>query len=239
MKLVFPPFRNLAKSKVGESPGLLELQQTVDALAMQSLDMEDHLLDASFTAEEVSFAIRKLNRREAPGPGPDNLMAEHLIEGGDVVTTWLTGILNAVINLELVPDSLKQGVVVPVYKGSGKDPLLVESYRGVTLSSVVTKVLEFLILERLQMVFLEASIPHPNQSAYRKRVSCGDSIFATQEVIGRYLRGGSQVFMCLYDLQKAFDSVEYPVMLKRIYEVSVNGKCWRLMKSWHEGPLVR
>ena len=61
-------------------------------------------------------------------------------------------------------DSLKLGVVVPVYKGSGKGPLLVESYRGVTLSSVVTKVLEFLILERLQMVFLEASIPHPNQS---------------------------------------------------------------------------
>ena len=86
--------------------------------------MEDHLLDASFTAEEVSFAIRKLKRRKAPGS--DNLMAEHLIEEGDVVTTWLTGILNAVIDLELVPDSLKRGVVVPVYKGSGKDPLLVE-----------------------------------------------------------------------------------------------------------------
>ena len=98
-----------------------------------------------------------------------------------------------------------------------------------TLSSVVTKVLEFLILERLQMVFLEVSVPQPNQSAYRKRVSCSDSIFATQEVIGRYLRGGSQVFMCLYNLQKAFDSVEYPVLLKRLYEVGVNGKCWRLM----------
>ena len=52
-------------------------------------------------------------------PGPDKLMAEHLIEGSDVVTIWLTDILNAVIDLELGPDSLKQGVVVPVYKGSG------------------------------------------------------------------------------------------------------------------------
>ena len=105
-------FSNLTMSKVGESPGLQELQQTVDALAMQSLGMEDHLLDASFTAEEVSFAIRKLKRRKAPGP--DNLMAEHLIEGGDAVTRWLTGTLNAVIDLESVPDSLKQRVVVPV-----------------------------------------------------------------------------------------------------------------------------
>ena len=107
-------------------------------------------------------------------------MAEHLIEGGDVVTTWLTAILNVVIDLESVQDSLKRGVVVPVYKGSGKDPQLVESYRGVTLSSVVTKVLEFLVLERPQVVLLEASIPNPNQSTYRKRVSCGDSIFATR-----------------------------------------------------------
>ena len=156
-------------------------------------------------------------------------MAEHLIEGGDVVTTWLTGILNAVIDLESVPDSLKRGVVVPVYKGSGKDPLLVESYRGVTLSSVVTKVLEFLVLERLHIVFLEAYIPHCNQSAYRKRVSCGDAIFATQEVICRYLRGGSHA----YTICKK--PVEYPVLLQRLYEVGVNGKCWRLMKSWYEG----
>ena len=47
-----------------------------------------------------------------------------------------------------------------------------------TRTRAVTKVLEFLVL------VLEASIPHPNQSAYRK-VSCGDLTFATQEVIGR------------------------------------------------------
>ena len=89
------------------------------------------------------------------------------------------------------------------------------------------------------MVFMEASIPHPNQSAYRKRMSCADFIFAAQEVVGRYLRSGSQVFVCLYDLQKAFDLVEYPVMLQRQYEVSVNGKCWRLMKSWHGGAICQ
>ena len=41
--------------------------------------------------------------------------------------------------------------------------------------------------------------------------------------------------MCLYDLQKAFDSVEYPVLLENLYDVGVNGKMWRLLKSWYEG----
>ena len=39
---------------------------------------------------------------------------------------------------------------------------------------------------------------------------------ATQEAISRYVQGGDRVFMCLYDLSKAFDSVEYSVLLRRL-----------------------
>ena len=147
--------------------------------------------------------------------------------------------LECCCGLEVVPDVLKRGVVVPVYKGGGKDPLKVDSYRGVTLTSMVAKVLEFLVLERMQSNFMGAGLPHVNQSAYRRAVSCADAIFATQEVIAKYLRGGSRVYMCLYDLQKAFDSVEYPVLLEKLYDVGVNGKMWRLLKSWYEGGSCR
>ena len=89
------------------------------------------------------------------------------------------------------------------------------------------------------MVFSEVVIPHLNQSACRKKTSCADAIFATEEVIARYLKHGSHVYLSLYDLQKAFDSVEYPVLLKRLYEVGVNGKCWRLLRNWYEGANCR
>ena len=79
------------------------------------------------------------------------------------------------------------------------------------------------MLERLDSVFVAAGLPHVNQSAYRRAVSCADSIFATQEVIARYLRERSRVYMYLYDLQKAFDSVEYPVLLQKLFDAGVNG----------------
>ena len=41
--------------------------------------------------------------------------------------------------------------------------------------------------------------------------------------------------MCLYDLQKAYDSVEYSVLLNRMFEVGINGRTWRLVRSWYEG----
>ena len=73
-------------------------------------------------------------------------------------------------------------------------------------------------------VFQEANIPHLNQSAYKKKVSCADAILANQEVLSK---SGNQVFMCLYDLHEAFDSVEYNSnLLEKLYDVGVKGKCW-------------
>ena len=65
----------------------------------------------------------------------------------------------------------------------------------------------------------------------RVRRSCADAIFSTQEVIDRYLQGDNRVYMCLYDLQKAFDSVEVEVevLLKRLFQAGVNSKAWRLL----------
>jgi len=76
-------------------------------------------------------------------------------------------------------------------------------------------------------------------SAYMSNVSCAGAIFATQEVVARYVCEGSDVYMCLYDLQKAFDSVEYCVLLQRLFSVGVNGRIWRLLRSWYDNVRCR
>ena len=61
-------------------------------------------------------------------------------------------------------------------------PLNTNSYCGVTLTSMLAKVLEALTLTRLQCHFLDRNIPHPNQTAYRKGVSCAEAIFSIMEL---------------------------------------------------------
>ena len=73
-------------------------------------------------------------------------------------------------------------------------------------------------------MFKEAGIPHVNQTAFRKAASFEDAISATQEAIAKYLKRGNNVFMCMNDLQKAFDSVEYPLLLNRLQENRSNGE---------------
>ena len=39
--------------------------------------------------------------------------------------------------------------------------------------------------------------------------------------------------MCFYDLQKAFDSVEYLVLFEKLYDVEERGKMFGLLKNWY------
>ena len=98
----------------------------------------------------------------------------------------LQGVLNFIAESEAVPNVLKAGIVVPVYKGGGKDPLKVDSFRGVTLTSTQAKVLEFLIMERLQLLLLEAGFPHIKSVSIQERdVLCRDNLCNP----GQYMSG--------------------------------------------------
>ena len=153
---------------------------------------EEYLLDVLFTAEEMFRAVSKLKKKKK-APDPDGLLAEHLRAGGEAVVIWLMNILNAIVELKSVPAVLKRGVVVPVYKRGGKDLMKIDSCRGIMFTSMIAKALEFLLLERLDLGFLEAGLPHIYQSSYRQAVPCEDAVFATQEFAANYLRVGSRV----------------------------------------------
>ena len=102
------------------------------------------------------------------------------------------------------------------------------------MNSVLSKVLENLILSRLEPTLIEAGFPQQNQSAFSKHVGCSDAIFATQELIARYISEGSTAHMCLFDPKKAYDSVEFAVLLDHLFSIGVNGKTWCLIRNWYE-----
>ena len=113
--------------------------------------------------------------------GPDNLSPEHVKFAGPAFVNWLCQVVNCICELEQIPSCLKQGIVIPAFKGKGRDPLLIKSYQGITLTSVLAKIFEILLLNHLIPMFDEAGIPQLTLTAYRKGVACSDSIFAGHE----------------------------------------------------------
>ena len=60
-------------------------------------------------------------------------------------------------------------------------------------------------------------MPHKFQTAYCKKTSCADAIFANMESMMHYTDQGDRIYMCTYDLEKAFDTVEYGILMKHIF----------------------
>ena len=39
-----------------------------------------------------------------------------------------------------------------------------------------------------------------------------------------YTNQGDRIYVCAYDLEKTFDTIEYGVLLKHIFNTGINGK---------------
>ena len=166
-------FSMLGKSTQGCNQAVSNACHSLGRLDSLSIQNEELILDAAITVDELNFAIKRLKRGRSSGY--DNLESEHICYVGEVCKQVFTQIFNAILNLEEIPPSLKFGVIIPLYKGKGKDPLLCNSYRGITVYSNLTKLLEIIILERMQPLLEERGLPLPQQTAYKKGVGCEDA----------------------------------------------------------------
>ena len=104
-------------------------------------------LDEPYTIDEGTEQIQTLKYRK--DPGPDYITNEHIIHGGKTIVKWMCYIFNMMHTSEYVPFLYRHGIIVPLYKGNNKDKTSLNSYRAITLTSVMGKVYEKVVLSRI------------------------------------------------------------------------------------------
>jgi hypothetical protein len=80
---------------------------------------------------EVEIAIAKL--KEYTSPGSDQIPAELIQEGGEILLSAIHKLINSVWNKEQLPDQWKEYIIVPVHKKGDKTDC--NNYRGISLLS--------------------------------------------------------------------------------------------------------
>ena len=107
--------------------------------------------------------IRQLNLGKAAGA--DGLTTEHYVYAiGSSVPLHISSMLTLCLQHGLVPETflkISNGVLIPIYK-TGKDSSKANSYRPVTMSVTLTKILEMYILETCSVHHQ----PHPAQFGF-------------------------------------------------------------------------
>ena len=109
------------------------------------------------------------------------------------------------------------------------------TYRGISLSPVINKVLEKAVLNRLKPWLSLHNFPPSQQQAGRGGTSSVSLSYMVQEIIMDYTNSGSKIFAAFLDIQQAFDTVWWKGLLYKLSSLGISGKLWWLLRAWLEG----
>ena len=175
-----------------------------------------------FFPREVRAVLRNLDKSKASGP--DNISPRVLRECSDNLCYSLALLFGISMQQGKLPDTWKLANVVPVFKKGERHNIC--NYRPISLLSVVSKVMERCIYNRIYPV-LRPQI-YSGQHGFSRNRSTATQLTLVQHRIGEILDKGGQVDMIYLDFAKAFDRVPHSLLLHKVRSFGI---CGRLL-SW-------
>jgi hypothetical protein len=183
----------------------------------------------STTLTSMIKPLRKTNSREVENiiqhniknkkaPGYDLITGEILKNLTHKGLNILTQIYNAIIRLEYFPCQWKVAQIVMILK-PGKNPAEVTSYRPISLLPVLAKVLERILLNRLQPLIDEQRLIPSHQFGFRKGHGTLEQIHRIVHQIENEFENNNYCSAVCVDISQAFDKVWHKGLLYKLKNV--------------------
>ena len=147
------------------------------------------------------------------------------------------------VNLSLADgdfEGVKLADIIPIIKGSTLDNNILKNYRPVSNLSFLGKLIERVVLRRLNEHLKINNLEIPEQSAYKKN-------FSTETVLVRLTNDAliasdnkTATILMLLDLSAAFDTVDHSLLLNILRkEIGITGTALRWFRSFLTGRSQR
>ena len=157
----------------------------------------------SVTVELIDRCIRRMQKGKASGP--DDLCAEHMIYAHPSLVMHLKSLFQLILKHGFVPTNFGSGISIPLIKDKTGNINNPDNYRAITLSPVISKLFEMVVLDICSEFLTTDSL----QFGFKDKIGCADAIFTLKSVISHFTQSGSSVFIASLDISKAFDSVNH------------------------------
>ena len=177
--------------------------------------------DVEFTAENVEKALSRLKENSAPG---EDMLPATLLKHCKGVLAWpLAVYFNKSMSMGVIPMSLKSAIVTPVYKGGPREHA--KNYRPIALTSVLSKVMERVITDKLTEYLEENNYMSDRQHGFTIGRSTLSQLIVHYEELVEGLSGGNcNVDIVYTDLSKAFDKADIGSILHALRSLGIGGK---------------
>ncbi|GFU76628.1 probable RNA-directed DNA polymerase from transposon BS [Trichonephila clavipes] len=154
--------------------------------------------------DEVLNYIKTLSNNKAPGK--DNITNKMVKHFPLKIILLLTFLINKILLLRHFPNNWKIALVFPIKK-QGKNSKSPSSYRPISLLSILSKITEHIILNRLRNFTDSINYINPNQYGFTRHLSTYHPLLRLTEKITSGFQRGRSTGAVFLDIQKAFDRV--------------------------------
>ena len=187
---------------------------------LDNIDTENREETPPYTMAELKRAIKKM--REKGAPGPDNIPPSFLKNLGEKALNELLEIFNLSLDEAVLPQIWRNAIIIPLLK-QGKPASNLASFRPISLTSCVVKLLERMLAERLYHLAESNGWFNNLQAGFRKSRSCEDQILKiTQGIEDSFNRSPRQSsVLVLLDFSKTYDTVWREKLLSSMLDKGV------------------
>lgn len=182
-----------------------------------------------FTTEDILDVLSSV--RPFKAPGTDQIFYILVRQLPDVVISQLVTTLNRCLALGYWPSLWKTAKVVPVRKANAS-PDMVQSYRPISLLASLNKVLEKLVLSRLNEWCIHENVLPAEQFGFRAKLSATHQAARLAHTISRHKGNYRSVGAVSLDVASAFDSVWHHGLLFKLLDRQLDPHIIRLIANW-------
>ena len=209
----------------------VELEAKIPSSRLNPLDFVTKV-DASIFLKPVSIPecetiIKKLNNSKC---NIDTLPVTLFKEVSNVLSPLIVNLVNRCFLTGVFPDTLKIACVTPIYKKGDKN--LISNYRPIAVVHYLSKIIEKLLFNRLSDFFKKFDVIHSNQFGFMPGKSTSDAMIQLIDFFYNVIDSKEYSIALFIDYQKAFDTVNHNILLKKLELYGIRGRPLELINSY-------
>lgn len=204
---IAPPFVPQEEFKFTESP----------PVCLKSVDVQQTIIAADFSLYELKGV---LTRVKDSAPGSDGIPYSFISHLSDSALSYILNLINSVVKSGNIPPSWKSQEIIPILKPfkPSSDP---SSYRPIALSSVLAKLAEHLVKNRLEWYIESKGLLSQSQYGFRKGKSTMDSLSIITTDIRIAFSNNESVLAAFLDIKSAYDNVILPILKQKLITLHI------------------
>ena len=215
-------FSNVAEELESKLPA-----SEVDPLSYLSGNYENLFEINEISIGEITGVVKSLLNKKAK----INDFSVKIIKNNiHLLVIPLRSLINQSLREGIFPKILKSASITPLYKKGSKHNL--GNYRPISQLSVMSKIFEKVVKNRLMDYLNTNNILHQNQFGFQKGKSTQDALLRFSKMLYENIDRGNSTLSIFIDFSKAFDTVSHKILLSKLSHYGIRGNILNWFKDY-------